>query len=94
MVKQMKVEVIRIVRYVGEEEAVRAALAMSLSEGVKDCRGYEIQVATHSSTLKPIVTLTNAEVKACFVKEQTERKLLGVTPHLTDLTIAYKGPAT
>lgn len=86
----MNVEVIRIIRYIGSEEAVSKAIALSLPEGVRYCGDYEIQVATHSSTLPPVVKVSADEVFASL--NQTERKTLGVTPCITDIRVEYKGP--
>ena len=57
------VEVIRIVRYYGEESAVRDAIQKSLPLGVKDCVGYSITVAEHLNELSPLVELTEEEVE-------------------------------
>lgn len=57
------VEVIRIVRYYGEESAVRDAIQKSLPLGVKDCGGYSITVAEHLNELSPLVELTEEEVE-------------------------------
>lgn len=85
----MNVEVIRIIRYVGSEEAVSKAIALSLPEGIRYCGDYEIQVATHSSNLPPAVKLEAEDVTNTLAGRQTERKL----PSITDIHIEYKGPA-
>lgn len=84
-----QVEVIRIIKYVGDEAEVRAAIARSLAEGVRYCKGYEIHVATHSSNLPPAVELSANQVSKAL--NQTERKTAGTTSHINDLYTGYQG---
>lgn len=45
------VSVVRIIRYTGTEEAVRACLSKSLAPGIHQRVGYGIAVSTHTSDL-------------------------------------------
>ncbi|MNE30430.1 hypothetical protein D3C81_441890 [compost metagenome] len=65
-----QVEVIRIIKYVGEETLVRANLAKSLPDGIKELDGYEIHVATHSSNLPPLVELSAEAIEAALNKDK------------------------
>lgn len=63
MTQRNIVEVIRVIRYYGEESAVRTAIQKSLPLGVKDCVDYSITVAEHLNELSPLVELTEEEVE-------------------------------
>ena len=63
MTERSTVEVIRVIRYYGEESAVRAAIQKSLPLGIKDCVDYSITVAEHLNELSPLVELTEEEVE-------------------------------
>lgn len=64
----MKAEVIRIIKYSGDEAELRRILSTSLPEGVRECKGYSITVVTHSSNLPPAVELTAEEVNSTLEK--------------------------
>lgn len=56
------VTVVRIIRYTGSEEAVRACLSKSLAPGIHQRVGYDITVSTHISDLPEVDYLCPAAV--------------------------------
>ena len=58
-----QVTVIRIIKYEGTEAAVRAAIAKSMPEGIRNCAGYDLTISTHSSDLTPVDQLPDEEVQ-------------------------------
>lgn len=54
--------VIRIIKYEGDEEAIRKVIAQSLPLGQKLCPGYTITVAEHQNDLPPLLTLEEQRV--------------------------------
>lgn len=67
------VTVIRIIKYEGDEAAVRKAIQLSRPLGVTDCGGgdggrWQMTIAEHYSDLPQLVTLTDNEVGATLEK--------------------------
>lgn len=55
--------VIRIIKYEGTEEAVRAAIAKSMPLGTRNCVGYDLTIAEHSSDLPQPFEVDNSAVQ-------------------------------
>lgn len=62
------VTVVRIIRYTGSEEAVRACLSKSLAPGIHQRVGYDIAVSTHTSDLPELDYLCPAAVADSLAK--------------------------
>lgn len=58
----MAVKVIRIVQYEGTEEAVRKAIQLSQTLGVRQCQGYTLTIAEHLNELPQLVELLPEQV--------------------------------
>lgn len=54
--------VIRIIKYEGDVDEIRRALAISRPLGDLHCRGYTLTVAEHYNDLPQLVELTDNEV--------------------------------
>lgn len=62
------VTVVRIIRYTGTEEAVRACLSKSLAPGIHQRVGYDIAVSTHTSDLPELDYLCPSAVDETLAK--------------------------
>lgn len=62
------VSVVRIIRYTGTEEAVRACLSKSLAPGIHQRVGYNIAVSTHTSDLPELDYLCPSAVADSLAK--------------------------
>lgn len=65
----MKVKVIRVIQYEGEESAVRACLSKSLPLGKKVLSGYAITVAEHHNDMPKQLKLSAEDVSCALNKE-------------------------
>lgn len=68
MTTDKTVSVVRIIRYTGTEEAVRACLSKSLAPGIHQRVGYDIAVSTHTSDLPELDYLCPSAVDATLAK--------------------------
>lgn len=62
MTEKNIVEVIRVIRYYGEESAVRDAIQKSMPLGVRNCHDYSITIGEHRNELPQLVELSDEDI--------------------------------
>lgn len=64
------VKVIRIIQYEGTEEAVRHAIQLSQTVGVRKCTGYTLTIAEHLNELPTLLEVSPELVQEALVDAQ------------------------